>query len=122
MTQTIRLFLFCEGAAFIVAALIHGGVLLSGYEHREARIAESAIAAVLFAGLMLTYIRPGSTRMFGLAAQGFALFWTLVGIFTIVIGVGPRTLADIAYHITIVIVLACGLTITKRSRFITTSA
>jgi hypothetical protein len=33
----------------------------------------------------------------------------LVGIFTIVIGVGPRTIPDIGYHIGIVLVLIWGL-------------
>ena len=54
--------------------------------------------------------------MFGLAAQGFALFGTLVGIFTIAIGVGPRTGPDIVYHIIIVIVLVSGLIVTARAK------
>lgn len=116
MTQTIRLFLLCECAAFAAAALIHSGVLVGGYEHREARIAESVIAIVLLTGLVLSWIRPQSTRMFGLAAQGFALFGTMIGIVTIAIGIGPRTVPDIAYHIAIVIVLACGLVLAMRTR------
>ena len=112
----IRAFLTLEAAAFVVAACIHRGLLIQGYEHREARIAESVIALVLFVGLLLTWIRPRTTRAFGLAAQGFALFWTLVGLFTIVIGIGPRTTPDIVYHIAIVIVLVCGLVAAARLR------
>ncbi len=110
----IRMFLLFEATAFLVAASIHGGLLIHGYEHREARIAETAIAAVLLAGLVLTWIRPRSTRASSLAAQGFALFWTLVGIFTIMIGIGPQTTPDVVYHIAIVIVLVCGLVMAAR--------
>lgn len=69
MTRKIRLFLFVETAAFFTAASIHFGLLVNGYEHRKACIAESAIGAVLLVGLASTWIRPGSTRKFGLAAQ-----------------------------------------------------
>jgi len=42
------------------------------------------------------------------------LLGTLVGIFTIAIGVGPRTVPDIVYHVTIVIVLVSGLVVAAR--------
>jgi hypothetical protein len=48
-----------------------------------------------------------------LAGQAFALLGTLIGVFTIAVGVGPRTTPDIAYHIAIVVVLIWGLVITK---------
>jgi hypothetical protein len=51
-----------------------------------------------------------------LAAQGFALFWTLVGIVTIAVGIGPRTAPDIVYHIGIVGVLVWGLVAARRAR------
>jgi hypothetical protein len=115
-THRIRLFMLIEAAAFLVAASFHSGMLLGGYEHREARIAESVIALALFVGLAVTWIRPTWTRRAGLAAQGFALFWTLVGILTIVIGIGPRTAPDIVYHIGIVGVLVWGLVVASRAR------
>lgn len=115
MTQTIRLFLLFEGATFVVAALVHFGVLIDGYEHREAGVAESVIAVVLLTGWALTWIGQAWTRRVGLTVQSFALLGTLVGVFTIVIGVGPRTVPDIAYHIAIVIVLAWGLFVAKRA-------
>lgn len=110
----IRLFMLFEAATFIIAALVHAGVLASGYEHRQARIAESVIAAVLLCAVALTWMRPASTREAGMAAQGFALLGTLLGIFTIVAGVGPRTLPDIVYHIAIVAVLIWGLIVARR--------
>jgi len=86
-----------------------------GYEHQKAGTAESVIALVLLIGLILTLIRPQSTRGIGLAVQGFALLGTLVGIFTIVFGIGPRTIPDIAYHCVIVAVLVWGLVKTSRT-------
>lgn len=105
-----------EAATFIIASLIHFGVFLGGYEHREAAIAEGVIAVVLLIALGLTWIRPAWTKTAGLIGQTFALLGTLVGIFTIFIGVGPQTAADIVYHIAIVVVLVWGLVVTKSMR------
>ena len=116
MTKTIRGFLVLEFAAFITAGLTHFGVLVHGYDHRKAGTAESVIALVLLTGLILSFIRSQSTRGIGLAVQGFALLGTLVGIVTIIIGIGPRTIPDITYHILIVAVLIWGLVKTGRTR------
>jgi hypothetical protein len=105
----IQIFLLVEGLSFGIASLIHSGRLIQGYAHPQARIAESVIAAVLFGGLILTWIRPGSLRQVGIAAQGLALLGTLIGVFTIIVGVGPSTLPDIVYHIGIILVLGWGL-------------
>jgi hypothetical protein len=116
VTRAIRLFVLIEGAAFIAAALTHFGLLIGGYEHQKAGTAESVIGIVLLVGLVLTWIRPESTREIGLAVQAFALLGTLVGIFTIAIGVGPRTVPDIAFHIGIIVMLAWGLIVTAPTR------
>jgi hypothetical protein len=116
MTRAIRLFVFIEGAAFIAAALTHFGLLIGGYEHQKAGTAESVIGIVLLVGLALTWIRPASTREIGLAVQAFALLGTLVGIFTIVIGVGPRTVPHLAFHIGMIVMLAWGLIVTAPAR------
>jgi hypothetical protein len=115
MTRWIRTFLLVEAAAFLTAASIHLGLLSVGYEHRKAGIAESLIAAVLLVGLVWSGIRPASTPRAGLAAQAFALFGTIVGLFTIAIGVGPRTVPDIAYHLFILAVLVWGLAVARRA-------
>lgn len=116
MTQAIRLFMFFEGTAFIAAALTHFGVLIHGYEHQKAGTAESLIGIVLLIGLALSWIRPRTTRGIGLAVQAFAFCGTLLGIFTIAIGVGPRTAPDIACHIIILIALVSGLIVALRAR------
>jgi hypothetical protein len=114
MRQTIRLFLLFEGASFVIAGLIHSGLLIGGYAHRQAAIAESVIAFVLLGALALTWAWPARTRLIGLIAQAFALLGTLVGLFTIAVGIGPRTVPDVAYHFTIVVTLVCGLIVAAR--------
>jgi hypothetical protein len=59
-------------------------------------------------------IRGCLGRGAGLRAQGFALLGTLVGIATIAIGVGPRTVGDITFHLAIVIVLVCDVIVAVR--------
>jgi hypothetical protein len=113
--SAIRRFMIVEAVSFAVAARIHSGHLIAGYEHPRARIAETVIALVLLVGLAVTWIRPALLRPVGLAAQGFALLGTLVGLFTIAIGIGPRTLPDVLYHVVIVVVLALGLRVAKRA-------
>jgi hypothetical protein len=115
MTQTIRLFMLLEAVSFAAASIVHSGILVTGYEHAQARVAEGVIAAVLFAGLILSIIRQEWTRPVGIAAQGFALLGTLVGLFTIAIGVGPRTVPDLVYHAAILTVLVWGLIVTART-------
>jgi hypothetical protein len=113
--QPIRFFLLVEAAGFAAAALAHSGVLVNGYQHQQARIAESLTALVLLAGLVLSRIRPGWTRPAGILAQGFALLGTLVGLFTIAVGVGPQTAPDVAYHLGILAVLIWGLVVAGRA-------
>jgi len=114
-SPAMRVFLIVEGGTFVAAALTHFGVLAHGYEHRAAGTAESVIATVLLAGFALSWLWPTQTRVIGLVAQGFALLGTLVGVFTIAIGIGPRTVPDLAYHGAILIVLAWGLSVAARS-------
>ncbi len=112
MRKPIRLFIFFEGLAFIIASLTHFGVLMHGYEHLWAGRAEGVIGVALLIGYVLTWILPGWTRGIGIAVQAFALLGTSVGIYTIAMGIGPRTIPDIAFHIAIVIALISGLVVT----------
>src|SRR5207244_11378373 len=110
----IRLFLLFEATTFVVAALAHFGIFVTGYEHRAAGTAESVIAGVLLIGWVATWTGPTFSRGIGLATQTFALLGTFVGLFTIIIGVGPRTVPDLAYHVSIVAVLISGLVVATR--------
>lgn len=115
MVARIRLFLLVEAIAFLLASLVHFGLLIDGYEHDGARIPELVIAIVLLGGLAVSLARPDVTPMAGLIAQGFALLGTFVGLFTIAIGVGPRTAPDVIYHFAIIAVLIWGLIVAWRA-------
>jgi hypothetical protein len=112
---TSRAFLGVEALAFTIASMVHAGYLARGYAHRNAHIAETIIAIVLAAGLVATWAAPSHWRRASTWAQGFALVATLVGIATIGIGVGPRTVPDVIYHIAMVILLAWGLAVVRRA-------
>lgn len=116
MITKLRIILAAEAAVFILAALIHGGILLDGYEHREASIAEAMIAAVLLTGIEASWVWPAQTTRAAVVAQGLALLGTLVGIFTMIIGLGPRTGPDVVYHVLIASILAWGLATAMRTR------
>jgi hypothetical protein len=111
----LQLLLLVEAASFATAASIHLGILLEGYGDSRAGVAESVIAAVLLLGLALAVFGWTPTRASALAAQGFALAGTLVGVFTIAIGIGPRTTLDVAFHAAFVALLVFGLAAAARA-------
>lgn len=104
----LALILLAETLLFAVASLVHAGVLISGFEHRHAMIAEGVFGAVLGLGLLMVLIWPARGPIIALAAQGFALLGTLVGAFTIAVGVGPQTRGDAAFHVVLLLVLLVG--------------
>lgn len=116
MVQMVRLFLLVEAVAFGAAALVHSGVLIDGYEHARAAIAESVIGTVLVAVLLATFAAPRLSRAAGLWAQGFALLGTSVGIVTMILGVGPQSSFDAALHAGFVLLLVAGLLLVGRGR------
>ena len=111
----IGLFLSVQALVFGAAALVHAGALLPGYEHREAMIAEAVIAGALLLALIGVVTSPTWSRAFGLGAQAFALLGTFVGLFTIMIGVGPQTGVDLVLHAGMVVLLITGLIVVARA-------
>src|SRR5206468_7095555 len=59
--------------------------------------------------------RSAFARSAAIGAQGFAILGVLVGLFTIAVGVGPRTGPDIGYHFAILAVLVAGFTFAVRA-------
>lgn len=108
--ERVRIFLAVEALAFWMASAVHAGFLLQGHAHRQAMIAEGVIGVVLAMGLLVSLAFARATRGVGLAVQAFALVGTLVGIFTIVIGIGPRSRFDVALHTMFVTLLVLGVT------------
>jgi hypothetical protein len=72
-------------------------------------IAESVIAAVLAAGLIVCLVKPTATRTAALWVQCFALLGVCVGLLMIAIGVGPRTGPDLVLHALMLMTLIVGL-------------
>jgi len=112
----IRGFMALQAAVFLAAVSIHFGLTLQGYQHRAAGTAESVIAAVLLVGLVLTWAPPPWARRASVVAQSFGILGVIVGLITIVAGVGPRTTLDLAMHGTMLVVLIAGLIVTLQSR------
>ena len=112
--RVIRAFLAFEAATFSVAALVHAGILTNADPHEAAATGEGVIAIALVIGLALTWMGLMSVATIGILAQGFALFGTLVGLLTIIAGVGPQSLPDLAYHVAISGVLIGGVVVASR--------
>ena len=109
MARLTRAFLAAEAAAFYAAALLHSGTIVESHAHWKAATAETVIGTVLLAGLLVTWLRPDWSRTAGLAAQGFALLGTCVGIVTIIVGIGPRSPLDYTLHAGFIALLVTGL-------------
>jgi hypothetical protein len=114
MDTRLTWFLGTETALFLAAALAHAGLLVSGHEHAKATIAEILIGTVLLLGLAGTVVVPGASRRIALGTQGFALAGTCVGLFTIAIGIGPRTALDLVVHAAMMATLVTGLVAAAR--------
>ena len=112
MNSWAKPLLLFEVTLFAAASLVHSGVFLGGYEHARAATAEGLIAAVLACGIFACFFRPAWTRSVALAVQSFALFATLIGAFTIAIGIGPQTMADRVFHLLLLLVLISGFVAT----------
>ena len=98
----VRAFLVLQIVIFLSMVSIHFGLLIAGYRQRSAGTTELVIAAVLVAGLLLTWTPPPWNRRSATAAQSFgnlgndALLWLPV---RWVVGlVGPFVLAGMAWQ------------------------
>lgn len=116
MKRTVRALLGVEAVSFLLAAMVHAGGLIRGFEHYEAMIAEGVIGTVLLVGLAMTWVRPRLMFSVATGVQLFALLGTLVGIWTIIVGIGPRTAPDVVYHVVIVLMLVVGIWVAWQAR------
>ena len=112
----VRGFLLLQIAILLSMVSIHFGLLIGVYGHRSAAMAELVIAAVLVAGLLLTWTpRPWSRRS-AIAVQSFGILGVLGGLSTIAIGIGPRTMLDLTLNAALLLILSVGLAITLRKQ------
>lgn len=115
MNQVIAYFLAVESAGLVLAALVHFGFLVDGYQHGSAAMAESAMAILLALGLLASALRPTSTPVIGIALQVFAFLGISVGAFTVAIGRGPQTVLDVCFQVAMAMVLAAGVLVSWRA-------
>jgi len=113
MKSAIRSFLVVQAAVFAFAAGAHFGIA-SSMDDPGAGTAESVIAVALLGGLALTFVPGIPVRSAALAAQGFALLGTLLGL-TLVLTVGPTRPFDVVMHVIMLTLLVTGLAVTYRS-------
>lgn len=101
-----------------MAALLHlnlqiplGVIEITGQWFPRAAIPEALIALVLTIGAATVFAIPKRAWVVAVGAHAFAVVGVLVGLFTIAIGVGPRTVPDVAYHMAVLAVLLAGLVV-----------
>ena len=111
---TVRGFLFVQIAMFLVLATIHFGLLIGGYRHPAAGTTESVIVVVLVFGFLLTWTPTPWSQRAATAAQSFGTLGVLVGLFTIALGIGPRTILDLSLNVVLLLTLIAGLASTNR--------
>lgn len=105
-----RGWMLSEALLLGLASAVHAGRLVPGYAHAQASTAEAVIATVLVLASVETWLRPDDARRAAIFGQGFALLGVLVGLGTVVVGIGPHTLADVVYHALLLSLLVTGLT------------
>jgi hypothetical protein len=107
-------YLMVEVLLFAFAALVHGGLVMPGHEHAKAAMAETIIAIILAAGLIMTFVSPAQTRIVALITQGLALAGVIIGLIMSAVGIGPRGVRDLVVHAIMAVTLVLGLIVAKR--------
>jgi hypothetical protein len=110
-----------SGTGFDSQSVVHGNpeLLLASevaFGCLDGDVAEQELDLIQFTAGEMAETGAGAPQVVWSQLVSLALFGTLVGIFTIAIGIGPRSLLDIGYHIAIVAVLAWGLLVAWRAR------
>ena len=115
--------LVLEAATFAVAGSLHlgariplGFVTFYGEHEAKAALPELLIAVVLLLGAIVVFGRPDEARQVGAIATGFAIFGVLVGLVTIALGLGPRTVPDLVYQVGIMVVLLISFAVLMNRR------
>jgi hypothetical protein len=107
-------YLMVEVVMFAFAAMAHGGLLMTGHEFPKAATAETVIAVLLGAGLIMSLVSPPHTRTVALITQGLALLGVVTGLIFIAVGSGPRSLANLLVFGIMLLTLAFGFAVAKR--------
>lgn len=105
-----------DAVTFLIAASLHlnariplGFAEITGKWVPRAAIPEAIIGLVLALGASIVLLAPVRAWAVAVASHAFALVGVGTGLFTIAVGVGPRTVPDIAYHLGVLAPLGAGL-------------
>ena len=107
-------YLMVEVIMFTFVALAHGGLLFTGHNDARAAMIEGAIAVVLAAALITSFVSPAQTRMMALLTQGLALLALVGGLIAIAMNVIARTTANAAVYVIMLITVIFGLIVAQR--------
>lgn len=108
--QILQGFLAVEAVAYAMMAIVH---LLepSGERDLWAAIPELIIAAALTVGFTLSWTRPRTALKSIIAAQTFALLFTLLGMFIVIMTLTPETVPNLIFHASVAVIFVVGLAI-----------
>jgi hypothetical protein len=116
MDRRYAVVLLAAAATFGVASYLHldgniplGFTTITGEHFSRASIPEAIIGAVLAAGAAVVAAAPGWARTAALGATGFAALGVLAGLGFVLTSSRPHIAADVAYHLTMLLVLLAGL-------------
>ena len=114
--------MLAEAATFGVASYLHldgriplGFTTITGEHFSRASVPEAVIGAVLAAGAVVVAVAPGRARTAALGATGFAALGVLAGLGFVLTSSRPHIAADLAYHLTMLLVLLAGLVVLVRT-------
>jgi len=116
MDRRYAVVLLAAAATFGIASYLHldgniplGFTTITGEHFSRASIPEAIIGAVLAAGAAIVAAVPGRARTAALGATGFAALGVLAGLGFVLASSRPHIAADLAYHLTMLLVLLAGL-------------
>src|SRR5215467_14764648 len=108
--------MLAEAVTFGIASYLHldgriplGFTTITGEHFSRASVPEAVIGAVLAVGAVVVAIAPGWARTAALGATGLAALGVLAGLGFVLTSSRPHIAADLAYHLTMLLVLLAGL-------------
>ena len=115
--------LLAEAATFGIASYLHldgniplGFTTITGEHFSRASIPEAIIGAVLAVGAAMVVVAPSRARTVALGTTGFAALGVLAGLGFVLTSSRPHIANDVAYHLTMLLVLLAGLVALVRTR------
>jgi hypothetical protein len=114
--------MLAAAATFGIASYLHldgriplGFTTITGEHFGRASVPEAVIGAVLAAGAIVVAMAPGWAGTAALGATGFAALGVLAGLGFVLTSSRPHIAVDLAYHLTMLLMLLAGLTVLVRT-------